>query len=417
MTAGEGDILAHVRAWFRGALPDRLAVAVSGGGDSVALLHILSRCFGAQAPRLFAVTVDHGLRPEAPEEAAAVGRLAARLGVAHEVLRWQGWDGRGNLQDQARRARYGLMTEWARARGIATLALAHTADDQAETVLMRLGRAAGVDGLSGIPARRVQGGVTLVRPVLELTRQDLRDYLRCNGVEWAEDPSNEDDRFDRVKARRALGALAPLGISAGALAEVAAHMAQAREALDWYAFLAAQDITGIDGGDVVLDLRQFRTLPGEVARRLLARALLWVGGGDYPPRRAPLAGALEAIRRGGTVTLAGCVVLRHGGTVRVCREYSAVREERASVSDSWDGRWVLRGPDPEGCEVRALGRRGLMECPDWRGTGRPSRALAASPAVWNGDDLVAAPLAGLARGWEASLTRDREEFLASILSH
>lgn len=417
MSEEDAEILARVRGWFRGAPPDRLGIAVSGGGDSVALLHILTRCFGQEGPEVFAATVDHGLRPEAADEAAAVGRLAGALGVAHDILRWDGWDGAGNLQDRARQARYALLTDWAKTRDIHLLATAHTADDQAETLLMRLGRSAGVDGLSGIPEQRVQDGITLIRPMLGITREALRAYLRRNGVDWAEDPSNEDDRFDRIKARRAVAALRPLGIMPTVLSDVARHMSQARAALDWHSFLAARDLVTLDAGDVLLDLRGFRALPEEIARRLLIRAILWVGGGGYPPRRAALAGAIESIRRGETATLSGCLVLRQGGEVRVCREFAAVRDCRAAPGAIWDGRWRLIGPVRAGMAVGPLGRQGLSLCPDWRATGRPGAALSASPAVWDGDDLVAAPVAGLAQGWAAETLRDDEEFLASILSH
>lgn len=419
MNGGDGEILSAIRQQFHGAPPARLAVAVSGGGDSVALLHILNRCFAPGQVDLFAVTVDHGLRPEAAVEAAAVGDLARRLGVQHDVLYWRGWDGNGNLQDQARRARYGLMTAWARGCDIPALALGHTADDQAETVLMRLARSSGVTGLAGIPARRSQDGIALIRPMLGLSRSELRAYLTRNGVAWADDPSNEDDTFDRIKARKALTVLAPLGITATGLAEVAQNMAQAREALDWYSFLSARDTVEGDGGDLVIDQRGFRALPGEIARRILARAIVWIGGGDYLPRRAPLAMAIEAIRSGGgTTTLGGCLVMRQGRQIRICREFAAVRGQSCKPGEIWDRRWRLVGGDAAaGCEVRALGRRGLSECPDWRQTGRPQASLAATPAVWRDGELVAAPMAGLSMGWRAELLGNHQEFFASFLSH
>ncbi|MFC3118710.1 tRNA lysidine(34) synthetase TilS [Jhaorihella thermophila] len=292
MTDVDSSILAQVRDWFGDALPERLGVAVSGGGDSVALLHILTRCFGENGPEIHAVTVDHGLRAESADEAAMVARMAGALSVPHDTLCWEGWDGAGNLQDQARRARYRLLSRWARSSGIEMLALAHTADDQAETVLMRLGRAAGVDGLSGIPERRIEGGVTFVRPLLGVTRQALRAYLVRNAIEWVEDPSNRDDRFDRIRARRALEALQPLGITVTALADVARHMAQARAALDWYSFLAARDVARLDAGDVLLDRRGFSDsarrgrAPSAGPGRALGRrgASIRPGARRWPPR-------------------------------------------------------------------------------------------------------------------------------------
>ncbi len=417
MSKADADILSSVRAQFHAAPPARLGVAVSGGGDSIALLHILAKCFDADQVELFAATVDHGLRREAADEARQVSELARSLGISHETLKWQGWDGTGNLQDQARQARYRLLGDWAKSHAIAILAVGHTADDQAETVLMRLGRAAGVTGLAAMPVRRTLHGITVFRPLLGIGREELRTYLLENEVSWIEDPSNEDLQFDRIKARRALEVLGPLGLTARALADVARNMSQAREALDWYSFLAARDLATVEGGDIVLDLNKLRTLPNEISRRLLMRSMLWINGAQYPPRSASMTQALNAVRLGKPITLGGCRTLPQGQHVWICRELAAVRRTRSHCTDVWDGRWRLTGGDPTGCEVRALGRRGIMLCPDWRATGRPHATLTASPAVWRGDDLVAAPLAGLANGWHAELVGGSEEFYASLLSH
>jgi len=366
---------------------------------------------------MFAATVDHGLRPEAADEARQAGALAASLGISHDILKWQGWDGAGNLQDQARRARYSLLADWARSHSIAVVALGHTADDQAETVVMRLARSAGVAGLSAMPVRRTIHGITVFRPLLGITRPDLRTYLTRHDIAWADDPSNENMRFDRIKARRALEVLEPLGLTAPVLADVARNMAQAREALDWYSFLAARDTVTIIGGDVVLDLKKFRTLPEETARRLFSRALMWISSAEYPPRRAPLAEAMNVTRLGKPVTLCGCRVLRQAERVWICREFNAVRHTETTCDQIWDGRWRLYGGDVQNCTVRPLGPRGLNMIPNWRETGSPNAALTASPSVWRGDDLVAAPLAGMANGWTAALVGGSEEFFASLLSH
>lgn len=414
----DADIVSAVRAQFHAAPPTRLGVAVSGGGDSMALLHLLTRCFPPDTVALHAVTVDHGLRAEAADEAAFVGRFAESLGVSHDILRWEDWDGTGNMQAAAREARYRLMGQWARERGIALLALGHTADDQAETVLMRLARSSGVNGLAGMPVRRTLHGVSLIRPMLSLTRADLRDYLRRNGVTWCDDPSNEDPKYERVQMRAILQQLAPLGITVQALSNVAGYMAEAREALDWYTFVASRDIAVIDGGDVVLDLRRFRVLPDEIARRLLLRAVAWITQTDYPPRRAAVSEAIDALRRGRGATLGGCRMLTGPVRIRVCREYAAVRHLEAGPGQVWDNRWVLSGPaDEENMRIAALGRRGLALVGDWRETGRPHAALMATPAVWCGEDLRAAPLAGLANGWQVDLRESAEAFFAALLSN
>lgn len=417
MSEPDSDIPAAVRAWFGPAPPGKLAVALSGGGDSVALLHILTRAFPPGQVQLFAATVDHGLRDGSAQEAAAAGRQAAVLGVPHTILRWDGWDGSGNLQDAARAARYDLLCDWAQGQGIGALALGHTADDQAETLLMRLAREAGVAGLAGIPPRRLRGAVMLLRPLLEIGRAELRSYLRRNGLNWIEDPSNTDDRFARVRTRVALEKLAPLGVTPDALAGVARNMARAEEALGWQAFDAAGRMARVSAGCVALEARALRLLPEEIARRLLVGAVSWVGRSPYPPRRRPVEALLQDLHSGRGATLGGCRIVHRDGEIWICREVAALRGERAAPGAIWDGRWRLTGPAPEGCMVRALGADGLSYCPGWAETGLPRAALEPSPAVWRGDELVAAPLAGRAAGWRAEPAEDSLAFPASLLSH
>ncbi len=403
---------------FRGTPPARLGVAVSGGSDSVALLHALAQAVDRDETQLYAVTVDHGLRKAAVEEAQHVATVAAALDVPHDILHWEGWAGEGNLQAKARDARYRLMCAWAREKGIAVLAVGHTADDQAETVLMRLARASGVDGLAGIPRRRTLYGVTVIRPLLDVTRAALRRYLQDHGVTWRDDPSNDDPQFERVRMRGALRQLDDLGLDTRTLADVAKNMTRAREALDWYTFLAAREAVQLDDGDVLIDLRTFRTLPEEIARRLLIHALVWIGGGPYHPRREAVNDALSAVREGKAHTLHGCLILRHGNVIWICREYNAVREVVAPAGAIWDRRWRI-GQDGERQDLtlRPLGKTGLSLCEDWRATGRPQAALTSSPSVWAEERLVAAPKAGFTGTVEIEPVCSGEEFFAAILSH
>ncbi|MCL6283885.1 tRNA lysidine(34) synthetase TilS [Ruegeria sp. 2012CJ41-6] len=411
------DLLATLLAGLPKPLPDRIGIAVSGGGDSVALLHMASRALAETGCTVLAATVDHGLRPEAAAEATQVAELAASLGIEHSILNWQGWDRQGNLQDQARRARYRLLSGWAQAQDIPVLLTGHTADDQAETVLMRLARSSGVSGLSGMPAMRDLGGVTLLRPLLGVSRKDLRCYLRRQELSWAEDPSNDDTRFDRIKARQALEVLAPLGITGSVLTDVARNMAQAREALERYAEFTAQIALETDMGDVLVDAEVFAGLPEEIRRRLLIGAVCWVSGEEYPPRRAAIDEAMGAIAAGMGATLSGCRILLQKGSIRICRELSAVENVVSPAGEVWDARWRVFGPDSANAVIRPLGEAGLALCPDWRATGRPHAALIASPSVWIDDSLVSAPLAGFDNGWALSLILDEEALFNAFLSH
>ncbi|MEP2715831.1 tRNA lysidine(34) synthetase TilS [Pseudophaeobacter sp.] len=415
---GSEGLLAVLRQQFATPLPARIGVAVSGGSDSLALLHLLEECFRDDPVELMVATVDHGLRSASRQEAELVAELAQELGLRHQLLTWEdGPRATGNLQDQARRARYDLLTDWARQNGIPVLALGHTADDQAETVLMRLMRASGVTGLAGIPTRRTQDGVSLLRPILSLRRAELRGYLEARGCAWVEDPSNEDTRFDRVKTRQVLGVLEELGLSVEALSTVAQNMGKANTALGWYAFLAARDMVQVKVGAVVLDLRKFRILPDETAHRLMMQALLWISGGQYPPRRQAMMAAVATAQRGGSTTLSGCRILCHRGSIWICRESVSVQKTASSAGEIWDRRWRIFAGKLDACEIRALGAEGLQHCPDWRDQGCPAAVLEVTPALWRKGELIAAPLAGLANGCVAEPINSAEEFFASLLSH
>ncbi len=410
-------LTSDLRARLPERLPERLGIAVSGGGDSVALMHLLHRIASDEGGELFAATVDHGLRAESADEARTVAKQAAALGIPHDTLRWQGWDGAGNLQDQARQARYAMLTDWAKRNDIKAIALGHTADDQAETLLMRLARSAGVTGLSGMPSARTRDGIDLLRPMLGITRDRLRAYLIEIGTHWVEDPSNQDTSFDRIKARQAVSDLKPLGISAETLTRVADNLTQAREALERYAQDSAQRVATVDAGSVVLDRDCFAALPEEIRRRVLVGAVAWIAGAGYPPRQSAVDQALQAILNGDSGAIGGCLLFSQAEKQWICREFNAVDGLTAKITGTWDARWVLSGPDIPGAEIRALGENGLQMLPDWRATGRPRLALQASPAVWRGDILEAAPLAGFANGWRADLVPDWPEFHASFLSH
>ena len=417
LTADDGLVQA-VRAAFGSApQPDRLGVAVSGGGDSMALLHLLADWCREGGPQVAAVTVNHGLRDEAAAEAALVARVCAGLGVPHDVVDWNGREASGNVMDAARRARLRLVGEWAQARGIGTVALGHTADDQAETVLMRLARGSGVDGLSGMAVRRLAQGLVWVRPLLSVPRADLRGVLQRRGAPWIEDPTNDDPRHDRTLARQALALLAPLGIDRDRLTETAARMALARRALEQTAQAAAQDAARIEAGDVVFRRDLLLALPMETQLRLLAHAVRWLTGADYRPRLSALMAARAGVLGGRRRTLAGCLLTGNSTVLRVGREPRAAAMAEAAIGCPWDGRWSVHGHDAPGLLVRALGEAGLTACPDWRAAGLPRATLLASPAIWQGDTMLAAPLARTEAEWQARPVRAPEQFLLSILSH
>lgn len=416
------ESLRHLTGWaFLLEKPERLGVAVSGGGDSMACLDLMLWHGRELGFSVEAITLDHGLRAEARDEIALVAAYCAARGVDHTVLEWR-WDGAGNLQSEARKARYGLIAEWAKGRGVDCVALGHTRDDVAETFLMRLARRAGVDGLAEMERSFTRDGVRWIRPILSHGREDWRVYLTRQGIGWADDASNTDEAFERVRARKALQALEPLGIEAETLAAVAQNMGSARFALEHYVWQEARDYAVEDRGDLILPNEipdREHTIPPDVVFRLRRAALRWVGGQDYPVRGEAMAEAIEALREGTPHTLGGCLMSPVKGAKfwqdrwRITREFNAVKNLRCSTDKPWDGRWVLEGPHRANLETRALGE--AVKVTPWRETGMPRASLMASPAVWRGDDLVAAPVAGLENGWTASAT-GRGNFTDFLLS-
>jgi tRNA(Ile)-lysidine synthase len=380
----------------------------------MACLHLAWRAAVQNGWALHAVTVDHALRDGSAAEASAVAAFCKNLRIPHQSLRWEHGAVAGNLMDSARKARYALMAEWAAGQDISHILLGHTADDQAETFLMELARSAGIEGLSGMARHWDQAGVRFLRPFLRVSRADLQTYLTAKGVAWIDDPSNENDRFFRVKARRALKALQPLGITVATLGRVMGNLSQAQEVVAAASAAAAARICHEAAGEVVFDVAQWRATGNEVQRRLLIAALRWVSCAGYAPRGASVARVQAAIAQGKDATLAGCRIRVGPDVFAVVREPKAVAGLVADPGALWDGRWQVFGPLAAGQEIRALGSAGLGQCKSWRESGFSREALVVSPAIWYNEVLIAAPLAGFGAGFGARIVAPFSHF---VLSH
>lgn len=274
-----------------------IGVAVSGGPDSLALLLLAS---AARPGRIEAATVDHGLRPESAAEAAMVAGVCERLDVPHEILvaDWPELP-EANVQAAARAMRYRLLNEWAIDRGLGAVATAHHADDQAETLLMRLMRGAGVGGLGGVRARRdLSEQVKLIRPLLEWRKSELEALVRTAGLQAVDDPSNRDPKHDRSRVRQWLQRFE--GADPARLAASASALRDADEAIDWA--LAPLISSRVRREDDALIIEPF-DLPREIRRRLLLSAFAELGAA--PPRGPDLMRAIEQLERGGIATLSG----------------------------------------------------------------------------------------------------------------
>lgn len=390
----------------------KVGVAVSGGGDSIALMHLLARI---GVPGLQVATVDHGLRPESAGEADQVAKAAAQLGLRHHTLVWTNWTGTGNLQDAARRARQRLLGDWARDQGLGTVALGHTQDDQAETVLMRLARGSGVDGLSGMAARRVdRDGMIWLRPMLDVPRLTLRDWLVSHDIKWIDDPSNDDPRFDRVKARRLLQMAGDLGITSAGVADTATRMSAARDVLSTQAVAAMDRLATVEAGAIRFD-GAIWAVPDETRWRILSAALCQVAGNPYRPRLMALQQGEAAAQAGRAHTLHGCLIVPEKTGMRIQPEPNALSDLSGPVPGGWAG-WSITGPELSDGQVRAVGSDGLAQLTDWRDAGLPFDLARTTPGIWQGDQLRAAPALKKA-SWNANVTWDKIDLKAFLLSH
>lgn len=308
-----------------------LLLAVSGGPDSTALMVLAARWRQPleSKPVLIAVTVDHGLRAQAKREAAAVGRLARKLGLAHRTLRWTGKKPATGLQQAARTARYRLLAEAAREAKVMHILTAHTLDDQAETVLIRMSRGSGVTGLgamtrmSSLPGQGA-GQIKLVRPLLEIPKSRLIATLRVANIGFADDPSNRDPRFTRARLRGLMPELAREGLDAGRLALLARRLRRADLAIEAAVDRAEADLA-LALAPGVYDAASYAHLPAEVALRLLGRAVARVG--DEGPvelaKLEALKAALDVARNSANTrfrrSLAGAIVTLEGSQIAIER--------------------------------------------------------------------------------------------------
>jgi tRNA(Ile)-lysidine synthase len=256
-----------------------LVLAVSGGPDSIALMWLAARWRRGltKGPELSAATIDHGLRRESAREARDVKRLAADLGMAHRTLRWTGVKPKSGLPAAARVARYHLLAKAARSAGAVHILTAHTCDDQAETVLMRISRGSGIAGLSAMARESMREGAVLARPFLHLPKSRLIATLDKAKIAYADDPTNRDVSFTRPRLRALMPALAEEGCDAHNLARLAARLARANAALELLADGAERYLALRDRGGPGFDTKSFASLAEEIRVRLLLRAINRVG--------------------------------------------------------------------------------------------------------------------------------------------
>jgi tRNA(Ile)-lysidine synthase len=377
-----------------------IAVAVSGGRDSLALALLADDWVRARGGSLTALIVDHRLRAESQDEANHVAALLRRRGIDTEILSWSAAKPVTGISEAARLARYDLLQDRCRALGILHLLLGHQADDQAETVLLRLADASGPEGLAGMAGIVERAHLRLLRPLLGFGRDRLAATVLVQGLAWVDDPSNGNDDYARVVARQALQV-----DTRGALNEIADRSAALRRALDGRLARVAVDLVSADPrGFAWLDRAGFASLPETIARHLLARLVSTFGGRHYPARNTGLSRAGALLKDGRGAVAGGCRFILRGSRILICREAGAVSQSlliQPCLPMLWDRRYRLMPPAGLNGDavVEKLGQPGRLQALQ-NGLSAlrslPAPVGEALPGLWRDGRLVALFLPGTA---------------------
>ncbi len=299
-----------------------IAVAVSGGSDSLALCLLSSNYFNKQGGKVIALTIDHGLRPESSIEANNLNKLFTKLQISHYILKWKGEKPKSNIQEKARLARYKLLTDFCHQHNIQFLLTAHHEDDQAENFIIRAERGAGIYGLAGITKIIEINKIKIVRPLLNFNKKDLQEYLREKKIQWVEDPSNLNPRFARVRARMFL-AKNPQWTKK--IASISNNLAKTKEAIEFYLNKAITDLVHFSENKALFAFKEFNALPQEIRFRMLEKLLQKIGNKDKPPRSERIEGLLIKLYSPDVFkasTLANCLIYKHKNECIIKPEYA-----------------------------------------------------------------------------------------------
>jgi len=378
----------------------KVAVAVSGGPDSMALAFCVQRWSSST----FAFIVDHGLRAESAAEARQVKDRLEKMGVQTEILHWHHDPVKGRLHEQAREARYSLLLEACRRHGIGSLFVAHHREDQAETILMRVAKGSGIEGMAGMASHVVRQGINILRPFLSLPKERLVATCVAAEIAFVTDPSNSSEKFARGRLRKIMPLLTAEGLSVENLLLLGARAKEASEAIDFYtkAFLERGAKIEI-GGNLSVARASLCALPRFVALRALTLCLRFIHEGGYPPEPASLSTLLDNIAdktAETTRTFYGCIVSWGNEKLSILREPSAATQTLSLSGGQtllWDKRWLVSAQRDvtQTYSLRALGNptHEVLDrlAPKLRHLVPQGRVRASLPALWMGESLEAIP--------------------------
>ncbi|MEK6747550.1 MAG: tRNA lysidine(34) synthetase TilS [Pseudomonadota bacterium] len=384
-----------------------VAVAVSGGADSMALLLLANDWAKAKNGKVVALTVNHNLRSEAAAEALQVRKWCEYLGIDQYTLCWQPPSPiHTSIQENARNARYELMLEWCRENNILHLLTAHHLDDHVETMFFRLARGSGLDGLSAISAQRIVEGVRLLRPLLKIPKARLITTLKKRNQEWLEDPSNHNSSYARVHIRQQLAQIDNnIDIKKRSVI-IAEQFGKFRNILENKLVSQITNCVSVfSKGYATINIQEFNNLDGEISLKALASLIRTLSGSDHPPRTSQLQSLKQLIKNNelnSKYSIGGLLFEAvKGNIILVYREYNAISPPivvEPDMSVLWDKRFVIKiSSDTKNTHIRvqALGSRGLVEV---RKNAKhllknmpPDRIIRTFPSLWSLEELLCVP--------------------------
>lgn len=403
LSAGEFEALMAKFSPFEQA--PLIAVGVSGGQDSMALVYLLDRWAQDRGGRVIGLTLDHGLRPEAADEASQVGQWLDLLEIEHHTLRWIGEKPKTAIQSTARTIRRNALMSWCEDAGVVHLALAHHADDQAETYIMRLTHGSGPDGLAGMASVVEAHHARILRPLLSIPKTRLTATLTLNGQPWINDPSNEQDSFERIRIRKTLTAMTESGASYAAINRVVDDYAEQRHERDELsATIVMRSTIFHEAGYAQVNIHELSNNGARTGERALSRILCAIGGLEYAPARTSVTRLFANLTANGgskPVTLGGCLFIPNVKGYLICREQRNLPKKLSVTGDeqfTWDNRFHLEihigeaVVDVGSTSIRPLGKEGWAElvaqAPHIRPCTLPVAVRYSLPTLYHNDAII-----------------------------
>ncbi len=394
-------------------------IAVSGGSDSIALFHIMTEWVSENKPEILVASVDHELRSESKAEVEFVRKICEMKRVKHFSLKptVNLSEARGNLQDNARSARYQLLRNWAIANNLQCILVGHTLDDQEENLLIRFLRGSGVDGLASMENMVVRNEILWIRPLLKFRKEELRNYLRNNNYSWIDDPSNHDDKYQRVKVRKLLKQLKSDSLIAPNFVKTADHMLRASKLSKEIAKHNSKTLLAFnDVGQITFEVEKFSELFEDTQFRILSGIISWFSGKFYKPRFSQLENIHNKILNStlSSATLGGTVFKKKNGTLTFTRELASI-EENCLLKDEkfiWDNRWLitLKQKTQEKLYVKPYGLLDLEDDGFFITSEFEKSALATLPTIITSKGVKFVPLSNLEYDADIKLLNQDDEF-------